>query len=147
MIALHIVAVVFGLVLAAAILAVTKGTKLHRVLGRLYAIALAITCIGSFAIREVRDGQLSIFHGASVIVLLSIVFGIAARRRGVVWLHALLMLSSVLLMVVTGTAQFFDDLPFTSDALNAIVFLQFPSMIGFTFIWRKAMRLRGEASS
>ena len=146
MVPVHVAAVSIGLALATAILLLRKGTALHRRVGWAYVIALAVTSIGSFGITEVRDGKLSIFHIASVIVLLSIIAGVAARRSGVVWLHALLMLSSVLLTVITGTAQFFDQLPFPSDAANAIAFLQIPSMIGFTVIWRKAMRLRAEAS-
>ena len=84
MVPVHVAAVSIGLALATAILLLRKGTALHRRVGWAYVIALAVTSIGSFGITEVRDGKLSIFHIASVIVLLSIIAGVAARRSGVV---------------------------------------------------------------
>ena len=142
MVALHVLSVAIGLVVAGAIAALSKGTAQHRILGRIYVLALLVTSIGSFAITDLRDGRLSVFHGVSVLVMLTIAGGVGAIRKGVVWLHALFMLSSALMTVITGIAQLFDRLPFNSEALNAIVFLQLPSIVGFAFVWRAVARLR-----
>lgn len=54
----------------------------------------------------------------------------------------MLMGSSILVTVVTGIAQFFDRLPFASGAVNAIVFLQIPQVVGFILIWRASQQER-----
>ncbi|MFV0524597.1 MAG: DUF2306 domain-containing protein [Acidimicrobiales bacterium] len=138
LIALHATTVLAGLTVGSVVLIRRKGTPWHRFLGWGYVVLLLATAIGSFGIMEVRGGRPSVFHVVSVLVGVVIVAGIVAIRRGRVWLHALLMASSVLIGVITGVAQYFDHLPFGSDALNAVVFLQVPSVLGFALIWRMA---------
>lgn len=131
--------------IGAVVLLLEKGTDKHRWLGRTYVVLLLTTAIGSFWIMELQSGRPSVFHGVSVLVSVVILAGAVAILRGQVWLHALLMASSVLMSAVTGIAQFFDQLPLGSDALNAIVFLQLPSVLGFALIWRTTSRLRSPA--
>ncbi|MFV0259381.1 MAG: DUF2306 domain-containing protein [Acidimicrobiales bacterium] len=138
LIALHAATVLAGLTVGSVVLIRTKGTPQHRFLGWVYVVLLLATAIGSFGIMEVYEGQPSVFHAVSVLVGIVIAAGIMAIRQGHVWLHALLMASSVLIGAITGIAQYFDHLPFGSDALNAVVFLQVPSVLGFALIWRMA---------
>jgi hypothetical protein len=50
------------------------------------------------------------------------------------------MQATLLVLIVTGTAQFFDRLPLPNDALNAIVFLQVPLIIGIMSIVRSSRK-------
>ena len=137
MIQAHVMSVVIGLGVAAFILFLPKGASLHRVLGRVYVGALTGTAVTSFWIYELRPGRPSIFHLVSILILGLIGGGLyMIRKNRSRWLHALLMEVSVLVTVVTGASQFFDQLPLPNDAANAIVFLQVPSIVGFTLIWR-----------
>ena len=142
MIVVHVVSVLVCVVVGLTIALLRKGTARHREFGRVYTISLAATVATSFGIYEVRDGSVSVFHVVSLLVSVVVVAAIVALRRGYVWLHAQLMLSSLLIVGITGVAQFFDHLPFQSDAANAIVFLHVPSILGFTLIWRETMKLR-----
>lgn len=140
MTALHIGSVTAGLMIGAVVLLREKGTDRHRQLGWAYVVLLLASAVASFGIMELRPGRPSVFHGVSVLVSLVVLAAVVAIRRGSVRLHAILMASSFLATVVTGIAQFFDQLPLGSDTANAIVFLQVPSVVGFALIWRMASR-------
>ncbi|MGB7235348.1 MAG: hypothetical protein WBD41_05120 [Rhodococcus sp. (in: high G+C Gram-positive bacteria)] len=62
------------------------------------------------------------------------------RRRDWQRRHAAAMQATLLVLIVTGTAQFFDRLPLPNDALNAIVFLQVPLIIGIMSIVRSSRK-------
>lgn len=140
---LHVVAAVVALVVGAVVLLRRKGTHTHRLWGWAYTAALAVMALASFAVFELRDGP-SIFHVVSVLTLVVLAVGVVvARRRRPSWRrrHAVFLPVSYLMLVVTGTAQFFDRLPLPNEALNAIVFLQVPSVLGFAAIIRSARRV------
>lgn len=146
MIGAHVVAVVVALGAGALVLVAPKGTPAHRRCGWVYAAAIAATAGSSFGIYELRDGP-SIFHVVSVATLLVLGAGLAQpvwRRGRDTWRmwHAALMETSYLMTVVTGIAQFFDELPLPSEALNAIVFLQVPLIVGIVAIVGSARRQR-----
>lgn len=137
----HVASVVIALTTGAWLLLSTKGTKAHRTGGWVYIGALIVTAASSFAIYEVRAGRPSVFHAVSVLIVTVIAAGaVAIRRRRNQRAHLVLMSASYLMMVITGIAQFFDQLPLPSDVLNAIVFLQLPSVVGFALIWRARSR-------
>lgn len=58
-----------------------KGDRVHRVLGRVWAVGMAFVAISSFWIRDLRPGQLSLLHVLSVVTLVSLVAGLTAIRR------------------------------------------------------------------
>lgn len=121
------------------LLLIPKGTRRHRTSGWVSVLALLVTALSSFGIYELRPGLPSVFHIVSVVIVGVIAAGLLAIRRSRnLRLHLTPMTTSLLMMVVTGTAQFFDQLPFSSEAWNAIVFLQVPSIVGFALIWPAA---------
>ncbi|MCC3295597.1 hypothetical protein LJ756_13310 [Arthrobacter sp. zg-Y411] len=137
MVVLH-VAVSVALLAGASVLVLRKGTALHRRLGWLYAASASVMAFSSFGIYEIRDGP-SLFHAISVVVLVLVGFAVyqpLRRPRSSTWMsrHLVLMQTSYLMLVVTGIAQFFDQLPFESPAINAIVFLQLPLVMGIALI-------------
>lgn len=143
MVGVHAVGAVLALVAGAVVLLLSKGTRAHRRWGWSYVASLVAMAVSSFGIYELRDGP-SIFHLVSVLTLAVVTFGLAQplRRHRSDWMvrHLLAMQVSYLMLVVTGIAQFFDRLPLPNDALNAIVFLQLPSIVGFVLIVRSSRR-------
>ncbi len=82
---IHLVAASIALLLGAFILLIQKGTTLHKILGRLWAIAILVTAIGSFAIQI--SGGFSAIHILSIVSLVSLFIGIHAIRKGNVIKH------------------------------------------------------------
>ena len=121
-----------------------KGTGLHPRLGWAYCAAAAVLAGSSFGIYQLRDGP-SVSHAVSVVLLIVVGIGFTQprwRRAHPAWRywHAVWMPASLLMIVVTGVAQFFDQLPLPSDALNAVLFLPLPGIVGFILLLRIARR-------
>lgn len=138
MIFLHVVAVTATLVAGAIVLLLPKGSAIHKRFGWLYITSIAVMAFSSFGIYELRNGP-SIFHAVSVVILVVVGLGTyqpLRRKTCSNWLlwHLVLMQISYVMLVVTGIAQFFDQLPFSSPALNAVVFLQLPLIAGIVLI-------------
>jgi len=76
-----------GLLLGGYQLRRVKGDRVHRSLGWVWVAAMGFVTTSSFAIRELRHGQLSLLHVLSVVTLASLIFGVVAIRRGNVARH------------------------------------------------------------
>jgi len=59
-----------------------KGDRVHRIIGWIWVAAMLFVATSSFAIRELRHGQLSLLHVLSMVTLVSLVIGVVAVRRG-----------------------------------------------------------------
>ncbi|MBY4128696.1 hypothetical protein HQO83_09870 [Rhodococcus fascians] len=148
---LHTATALLSVVFGAVILLARKGTARHRWTGRMYGFALVAMVASSFFITDVRDGW-SVFHAVSILTAALVLFGwwqpvFGRSRAGWVRRHMLSMQLSYLVLIVTGTAQFFDYLPLPNDALNAIVFLQLPLIVGIVAITRRSRRPIGSQDS
>ncbi len=64
-----------------------KGDRVHQSLGWIWVVAMLFVTTSSFAIRELRHGQLSLLHVLSVVTLASLIIGVVAIRRGNVRRH------------------------------------------------------------
>jgi len=91
MIQLHVAAVTATILLTGSILMLPRGRTAHRVLGWGWVVAMAVTAGSSFAI----GSGFSVIHLLSVYVLVMLVFGIRAARRGAVTAHRSTMVSMV----------------------------------------------------
>nr|WP_276612481.1 DUF2306 domain-containing protein [Kineococcus vitellinus] len=61
-----------------------KGDAAHRRAGWCWVAGMTFVATSSFAVRDLRDGRLSLLHVLSAVTLVSLVLGIrAARRRDV----------------------------------------------------------------
>lgn len=58
-----------------------KGDAAHRRAGWCWVAGMTFVATSSFAIRDIRDGRLSLLHVLSAITLVSLVLGIRAARR------------------------------------------------------------------
>lgn len=76
-----------------------KGDRRHRLVGWTWVALLLYVATSSFAIRELRDGALSLLHVLSVVTLVSLVLGIIEVRRGRVVGHKAAMRGSWLGLV------------------------------------------------
>jgi len=99
-IALHLAFAVAALLAGIAILVRTKGTPSHRLLGRIWVGAMAVTALGSFAITG--NGHLSWIHALSAWTLLSLVMGVRAIRANRLAAHRGWMLNTYAGLAIAG---------------------------------------------
>jgi uncharacterized membrane protein len=58
-----------------------KGDAVHRLVGWSWVAGMTFVATSSFAIRDLRDGRLSLLHVLSVVTLTALVLGVRAARR------------------------------------------------------------------
>jgi len=85
--ATHASAASVGLALGGYQLRRVKGDRVHVLLGWVWVVAMGFVTTSSFAIRELRHGQLSLLHVLSVVTLVSLLIGVVAIRLGNVVRH------------------------------------------------------------
>lgn len=84
----HVATVVPAALIGAWLLAGPKGTRLHRLLGRVWIGLMAATSLSTFFIHEIRlVGDFSPIHLISVYVLVGCVLAVRAARRGNIAAH------------------------------------------------------------
>lgn len=123
---IHVAAVLPAAVLGAYILLNSKGTPLHRLLGKIWMVLMAITSLSSFFIHEIN-----LFHGFSPIHLLSVFVlagiwqSISAARAHNIRAHK----ASAIGMYFGGivVAGLFTLVP--GRIMNAVVFAGGPSWV------------------
>ena len=104
-IALHLGAALIALVLGAVQLARVKGTPAHRLLGRIWVVAMVVTAVSSFWIQSLTEGHgPSYIHILSVWTLVALTVALVAIRRRKVRLHRGFMVGSYLGLVGAGIA-------------------------------------------
>ena len=102
-VALHVAAAVFALLLGAVVLALKKGTGSHRLLGRVWAGAMVAVALSSFWIFELRDGAgPSWIHALSVWTLVSLGLAVWFIRRGHVRAHQSFMVGTFAGLTIAG---------------------------------------------
>ncbi len=102
-IALHTVVALTALILGVAILLRPKGTAVHKLAGRIWVAAMAITAITSFWIQELRDGAgFSWIHILSIVTLVGLARAIYAIRHGNVKAHQRAMISVFAGVMIAG---------------------------------------------
>jgi uncharacterized membrane protein len=60
----------------------TKGSHLHRVIGRAWIVLMLYVSVSSFWITELRPGRFSLLHILSVVTIVSVSLGVWQVRRG-----------------------------------------------------------------
>ena len=100
LIAAHAFAAVVALPLGAyQLLRRSTGDRAHRRVGRWWVTAMIFVAVSSFAIRDLRDGQLSLLHILSVVTLMTVTLGVVHARRGHIEAHRGMMRGSFLGLV------------------------------------------------
>ncbi len=96
----HIALALASVIVGCVVLAIRKGTLLHKTLGRTWGTAMASVAIGSFWIKS--SGNFSWIHLLSVIVLLNLAAAIFFIRRKNVRAHRYFMIGNFIGLVVAG---------------------------------------------
>jgi uncharacterized membrane protein len=104
---LHLATVIPALPLGAYLLARRKGDRLHKMLGRIWAVLMLLTAASSFGLHYVTGG-FSPIHLLSALVLVSVPLAIRNARRGNIAAHRRAMTIVYLSLVIAG---FFTFLP------------------------------------
>lgn len=85
---IHVVAALTSIALIGAILVLARGTRAHRVLGRAWVGAMAVTALSSFWISSGGwIGPFGPIHLLSVLVLVVLVQGVRSARAGRIEAH------------------------------------------------------------
>jgi uncharacterized membrane protein len=116
---IHTIASLIALGAGAVVLVRPKGTPLHRLRGRVYALALVATCLTSFAIY--RRGMFWFPHWFGVVSLIVVTAGVALAHfkqpRDWMHLHLTCMVASYYMLIGGGVNELFLRV----DALRRIV--------------------------
>ena len=103
MIALHLAAAVLSLAIGALVLARRKGTRSHKLLGRVWVALMLVVALSSFWILELRDGAgFSVIHLLSAWTLVSLALAVYFIRRGNVRAHKGFMVGTFLGLAGAG---------------------------------------------
>jgi uncharacterized membrane protein len=102
-IAFHTVVALTALGLGIFILLRPKGTATHKLTGRIWVAAMAITAVTSFWIQELREGAgFSWIHILSIVTLIGLARAIYAIRHGNVKSHQRVMISVFAGVMIAG---------------------------------------------
>lgn len=96
----HTGAALLALMLGGATLAIKKGTRLHKILGRTWVVAMLTTAIVSFWIK--RSGDFSPIHILSVATLVGLGLSIYAVMHGKINAHRRGMLAVYVSLAIAG---------------------------------------------
>jgi uncharacterized membrane protein len=103
MLAIHLAAATLSLIVGALVLARTKGTRSHKMFGRLWVGLMVAVAISSFWILEIRDGAgFSVIHLLSAWTLVSLALAVHFIRRGNVRAHKGFMIGTFLGLAGAG---------------------------------------------
>jgi uncharacterized membrane protein len=102
---LHVGTVVPALLLGAVVMLMQKGTRLHKMLGRIWAVLMITTAISSFWLRGMT-GNIGPIHIFAVISLASIARAMYAIRKGDVAGHQGAMTGCYAGLLIAGLFSF-----------------------------------------
>lgn len=100
MVLAHVISALASAGLILAVLALPKGRRAHRLLGRLAAAGMALTALTAFGIQA--RGHFSWLHLMSVLILVVLVHGIRQAKQGRMRQHRRAMLGAAGGLVVAG---------------------------------------------
>ena len=96
----HLVTAVGALLFGGIALAAKKGSRLHKLAGRIWVMLMLTTALVSFGIRI--HGSFSVIHILSVVTLLSVTAGLYAAARGRISAHRRGMRGAYVGLVIAG---------------------------------------------
>jgi uncharacterized membrane protein len=103
MVAIHLAAAILCLIVGALVLARSKGTRSHKLFGRLWVALMLAVALSSFRILEIRDGAgFSVIHLLSAWTLVSLALAVYFVRRGNVRAHKGFMVGTFIGLAAAG---------------------------------------------
>ncbi len=106
---LHTVVSAIALVTGAVVLVRPKGTPVHMLRGRIYVVALIVTCVTSFAIYRVGKFWFPHWFGLASLIVVAIGLAFAHYKRPHGWMHLHLtcMVASYYMLIGGGVNEVF----------------------------------------
>lgn len=77
----HVAGATLAFAIGCILLAGVKGRAMHRTLGYVWVVAMAVTAISSFFLQIINPGSFSIIHALSAWTMIVLPMGLAAARR------------------------------------------------------------------
>ncbi|MGI9464649.1 MAG: DUF2306 domain-containing protein [Aestuariivirgaceae bacterium] len=90
----HLAAVAVAIAGIAVVILGRKGSRLHKLSGRVFVLGMAGAAVSSFWIMDLNDGRPSFIHIISVVTLLGLARGVDMARQGRIRTHRFLMAST-----------------------------------------------------
>ena len=104
---IHVVAAVTAFLIGVWIMAAPKGLVFHRTMGWTWVVAMGVTAISSFFIREIFEGSFSFIHALSAWTMLGLPFAVAAACRRNIKAHRSAMVNMFVgAMLIAGLFTF-----------------------------------------
>jgi uncharacterized membrane protein len=105
----HTLASLIALGASAIVLVRPKGTPVHRLRGRIYALALVATCLTSFAIYGLGKFWFPHWFAVAALIVVEAGFAFAHYKRPRSWMHLHLtcMIASYYLLIAGGANEVF----------------------------------------
>ncbi|WP_338351289.1 DUF2306 domain-containing protein [Nonlabens tegetincola] len=118
----HTIAAILALITGTIILIKTKGTVLHKQIGRIYGVAMILVCITSFMIYRVH-GSFGVLHFFAVVSTVTLLLGMLplyfkSRFNQPIIMHLSWMYWSVIGLYCAFTAEVFTRLPMLLSIKN-----------------------------
>jgi len=98
----HVLTVFYALATGPLQFALPKGTRLHRMLGWSWVLAMAVTAVTSLFIRDINDGRFSPIHLFSVWTLISLPIAVWLARIGHIRSHRATLIGLYIGLVIAG---------------------------------------------
>lgn len=148
----HVMCALAALALTPAILMRRKGDRLHKMLGRSWVAAMALTALSSFGIMDIRlIGPFSPIHALSLLTLFSLGSAIYYARHGKIDAHQQGMLGAMFGLVGAGVftvlpGRLMSDLLFPN--MQMLGFLAVLALGAISLIlWRASLRTSKKSSA
>jgi len=77
----HVAGAVLTFAIGCVLLAGVKGRAMHRTLGYVWVVSMAVTAISSFFLHSINPGSFSFIHAISAWTVIVLPMGLAAARR------------------------------------------------------------------
>lgn len=97
---IHLAAVVLSLVLGAVNILMRKGTLLHKLIGRVWAILMLITALSSLFI--IPTGSFTWLHLFSILIIICVPIGVFSVRKGNINRHVYCMIGAYIGTVISA---------------------------------------------
>ncbi|MBY9065713.1 DUF2306 domain-containing protein [Hyphomonas sp. WL0036] len=83
----HVAGAIITFVIGCILLAGVKGRTMHRTLGYVWVVTMAVTAISSFFLKTINPGSFSFIHALSAWTVIMLPIGVAAARRKKIAVH------------------------------------------------------------
>ncbi|WP_293452644.1 DUF2306 domain-containing protein [Planktotalea sp.] len=139
----HAACAMLSLCLAPIMLWRRKGDRLHKILGRVWVLGMALTALSSFAIQDIRlIGPFSPIYGLSLLTLYSLFNAVRYARAGNIEAHKSSILGAAEGLIGAGVFTLLPDRLMSRVFFKGIEVEGFAVVLGVSAVLFIAWRIR-----